>query len=63
MKLFFMVTGDMVVKTMEKGQPKDVVIREGEVCVMSHFHARDFRAAFADSALAPTASKHSRSGK
>jgi len=26
-----MVRGDMVVKIMEQGRPKDVVIREGEV--------------------------------
>ena len=31
LQLFYMVEGDMTVKIMEKGLPKDVHIREGEV--------------------------------
>ena len=31
-ELFYQVKGDMVLKIMEQGKPKDVHIKEGEVC-------------------------------
>lgn len=31
-QFFFQLKGDMVLKVVEKGQHKDVVIKEGEVC-------------------------------
>ena len=33
-ELFYMVEGDMCLKVMEKGQPKDVVIRQGEIFLL-----------------------------
>lgn len=34
-QLFYMLKGDMVLKVMEKGEPKDIPIKEGEVCVVT----------------------------
>ncbi|XP_064461252.1 3-hydroxyanthranilate 3,4-dioxygenase-like [Ornithodoros turicata] len=33
-EMFYMVKGDMVLKVLERGRPKDVVIREGEVFLL-----------------------------
>lgn len=53
-ELFWMVRGDMVLKIMEKGRPKDVAIKEGEVGRASPPMTRRWPSIFFHSPPSPT---------